>query len=49
VRGEDSAVQITPEVSRRRDKLARLRQEIERMLQSPASMYEELSTDQIAA
>lgn len=49
VRGEDSAVQITPEVSRRRDKLARLRQGIERMLQSPASMYEELSTDQIAA
>jgi hypothetical protein len=49
VRGEDGAGQITPEISRRSDKLVRLRQEIERMLQSPASLHKELSTGQMAA
>ena len=41
LRDDGGAFQITQEISKRRDKLAQLRQDIDRMLQSPASPHEE--------
>ena len=41
LRDDGGAFQITQEISKRRDKLAQLRQDIYRTLQSPASQHEE--------
>lgn len=41
LRDDGGAFQITQEISKRRDKLAQLRQDIDRMLQSSASPHEE--------
>jgi hypothetical protein len=38
---EDGAFETIPEISKREDKLAQLRQDLDRMLQSPASPHEE--------